>query len=147
MRAITLFTVFILSWLPFAGTSARAAAPQDERAIREQCSADSEAGVHDCLEKKAHESEKALEDAEHKAGDALAKWDEDANYVNWAKTRLQLSSKAFERYREAQCAFAASMGGGAIGNALDMRRLACMTELNDRRAEQLRAASTDLPLR
>lgn len=147
MRAITLFTALLLSCLSFAGTSAHAAAPQDERAIREQCSGDSEAGMHDCLEKKARESGKALKDTERKASDALAKWDEDANYVSRAKTKLQLSSKAFEQYREAQCAFAASMGGGAIGNALDMRRLACVTELNDRRAEQLRAALTDLPLR
>ena len=77
----------------------------------------------------------------------LGKWDEDAKYVSSAKTKLQLSNKAFERYREAQCAVSASLGGGAIGHASDMRRLACLTELNDRRAEQLRAAFSDLPMR
>ena len=103
--------------------------------------------MHDCLEKKARESDKTLKDAERNAVNALAKWDEDASYISQAKTKLHSSSKAFERYREAQCAFAASMGGGAIGKALDMRRLACIAELNDRRSEQLRAAVSDLPRR
>lgn len=147
MCAIKLFAICVLSWSAFSATCAQAAAASDERAIREQCSGNSEATMHDCLEKKARESDKALKDAEHKTADALAKWDEDEKYVSQAKTKLQLSSKAFERYREAQCAFAASIGGGAIGNALDIRRLACLTELNDRRADQLRAAASRLPMR
>ncbi|PHP90694.1 hypothetical protein CFB52_003385 [Burkholderia sp. AU18528] len=40
-----------------------------------------------------------------------------------------------------------SLGGGAIGNALEMRRLACVAELNNRRAAQLRDAVSDLPLK
>ncbi|MEB2502855.1 MULTISPECIES: hypothetical protein [Burkholderia] len=40
-----------------------------------------------------------------------------------------------------------SLGGGAIGNALEMQRLACVAELNNRRAAQLRDAVSDLPLK
>jgi len=147
MRAMRVLTAFFFSYSLLTSMSAHAASPQNERTIREQCSDASEAGMHDCLEKKARESETALKDAERKTNDALGKWDEDAKYVSSAKTKLQLSNKAFERYREAQCAVSASLGGGAIGHASDMRRLACLTELNDRRAEQLRAAFSDLPMR
>jgi len=66
------------------------------------------------------------------------KWKEDKKYVDLAKMRFAASRKAFIEYRDKQCAFAASLGGGAIGHALETRRLACMTELNNRRAEQLR---------
>ncbi len=147
MRAIIFVTAFLLSWSVLSTASAQAVATQDERTIRERCSGDSEAGMHDCLEQKARNSDKALKDAERQTANALAKWDEDANFVSQAQTKLKSSSKAFERYREAQCAFSASIGGGAIGNALDMRRLACFTELNNRRTEQLRAAVSGLPMR
>ncbi|MGN6808098.1 MAG: lysozyme inhibitor LprI family protein [Trinickia sp.] len=147
MRAIVFVTVFVLSSSALSAASAQAVATQDERTIREQCSGDSEAGMHDCLVKKARESDKALKDAERNAANSLARWDEDANFIGQAQTKLRLSSKAFERYREAQCAFAASIGGGAIGNALDMRRLACVTELNNRRTVQLQATINGLPMR
>ncbi|WP_406805837.1 lysozyme inhibitor LprI family protein [Burkholderia semiarida] len=77
----------------------------------------------------------------------LAQWDEDAKYINLAKIRLAASQKAFVKYRTAQYAFASSLGGGAIGNALEMQRLACVAELNNRRAAQLRDAVSDLPLK
>ena len=147
MRAIVFVTVLVLCWSALPARSAQAVATQDERTVREQCSGDSEASMHDCLEKKARESDKALKDAERKAANALAKWDEDANFIGQAQTKLRLSSKTFEQYREAQCAFAASIGGGAIGNALDMRRLACVTELNNRRTVQLEATINGLPMR
>jgi uncharacterized protein YecT (DUF1311 family) len=147
MRAIVFVTVFVLSWSALPAASAQAVATQDERTIREQCSGGSEADMHDCLVKKARESDKALKDAERTAANTLAKWDEDAKFIGQAQTKLRLSSKAFEHYREAQCAFAASIGGGAIGNALDMRRLACVTELNNRRTVQLQATTNGVPMR
>jgi len=101
--------------------------------------------MRDCLAKKAHESEQALKQAEKDVSAVLSKWDEDTKYINFAKKKFAASEKAFAKYREEQCAFAASLGGGAIGNTLDMGRLACVAELNSRRAEQLRNAVTDLP--
>lgn len=103
----------------------------------DECSAYSQAGMRDCLVKKVHESEATLKQAENKVANMLSKWDEDAKHIAAAKEKLKASGKAFAQYREAQCTFAASLGGGAIGNALEMRRLACVVELNTKRAEQL----------
>ncbi|PMS14295.1 DUF1311 domain-containing protein [Trinickia caryophylli] len=128
-------------------TAADSPALQDEHAIREACSGESEAGMRECLAKRAADSDKKLKQAEQKALDAVSKWDEDGKYIRLARNELQSSGKAFTQYRKAQCDFAASLGGGAIGNALDMRRFACEAELNERRAEQLRAAVQDLPRR
>ncbi|GAB2851696.1 DUF1311 domain-containing protein [Pseudoduganella ginsengisoli] len=116
-----------------------------ERALREECSAFSEAGMRDCLVHHAAQSAKVLKQAEESASAALAKWDEDAKFVRAAKVRLETSGREFLRYRDAHCAFAASLGGGAIGNALEMMRLACVAELNYRRAGQLTNAVADLP--
>jgi len=77
----------------------------------------------------------------------LTKWDEDPKYSSQAKAKLIASNKAFGQYRDAQCAFASALGGGAIGNALEMGRLACVAELNGRRAFQLRDLVSDLPMK
>ncbi|CAN7408455.1 DUF1311 domain-containing protein [Trinickia sp. LjRoot230] len=147
MHAIKWLVLFAALSFSAAANSSRAATLQDERAIREQCSEYAEAGMRDCLDKSVRESEKALNDAERKTLDAISKWDEDAKFIGLAKNKLRSSGKAFTEYRAAQCAFAASLGGGAIGNALDMRRAACVAELNNRRAEQLRSAAGNLPQR
>jgi uncharacterized protein YecT (DUF1311 family) len=95
-------------------------------------------GINECLEKKLQESEIALQQAEKKMRKSFAEWDEDSVYRRIASERFYFSMQAFVLYREAQCEFAASLGGGAIGHALDTRRLACLTELNNRRTAQLR---------
>lgn len=118
-----------------------------ERALREECSVFSQAEMRDCLAKKAESSQKELQQAEENVASILSKWDEDNKYLNQARAKFALSNKGFAKYRDAHCAFASSLGGGAIGAALDMRRLACVTELNNRRAEQLRDAVSDLPLK
>lgn len=118
---------------------------QDERAAREECSAYSQAGMRECLAKKAAESEIDLKKAENNVRNKLKKWVHDTQYITISKSKLKSSSKAFVRYRDAHCAFNASLGGSAIGNALEIRRLACVFELNSRRAEQLNSIIADLP--
>ncbi len=147
MRAITLIGFGLAVYWPVLAFAASTTPVLGERALREECSAFSQAGMRDCLAKKAQDSQKALQQSEEKAASILSQWDEDDRYINQAKAKLAKSNKAFVKYREAQCAFASSLGGGAIGNALEMRRLACVAELNDRRAEQLRDAVSDLPLK
>ncbi|WP_237718339.1 lysozyme inhibitor LprI family protein [Cupriavidus sp. BIS7] len=117
-----------------------------ERALRAECSYEI-TGVRECLQEKQRASEANLKHAEKQAGASLDKWDEDPRYVKAAKARLVASRKPFIEYREAQCAFASSLGGGAIGNALEEQRLACVAELNNTRAEQLREAVSDLPVK
>lgn len=115
--------------------------------MREECSAFSQAGMLDCLAQKAESSQQALKNAEKKAETVLSRWDEDSSYRHQAKTRLAASQKAFIQYRDAQCRLAYSLGGGAIGNALDMRRLACFAALNERQALQIHDAVSELPLK
>ena len=113
----------------------------------EECSAFSQSGMRDCLAKKAENSQKALLQAEEKVVNTLSKWDEDNKYVSQAKGKLTASNKEFSKYRETQCEFSASLSGGGAGSAHEMGRLACVSELNNRRAEQLRDAVSDLPLK
>jgi uncharacterized protein YecT (DUF1311 family) len=129
----------------FGGASAFAA--QGERAARLECSdaSSSQADMHECLAKKARASEVALRKAEDEVRSRLSKWPEAPRYVSLARTKLEASDKGFAKYRETQCKFNYSLGGGAIGNALDLRYLACISELNSRRAEQLKDVVSDLP--
>ena len=147
MRTITLIGFGLALSLPVLALAASMTTVPDERALREECSAFSQAGMRDCLAKKAEESQKALRQAEEKVADALTQWDEDDKYIKQTKAKLAASNKSFVKYREEQCAFASSQGGGAVGNALEMRRLACVVELNSRRAVQLHDAVSDLPLK
>ncbi|WP_231952236.1 lysozyme inhibitor LprI family protein [Achromobacter sp. MFA1 R4] len=120
---------------------------QTEQELYAICSADSQAGMRDCLARAAEESGKALVAAQRQAAAALDKWDEERQYVDQAKARLAASNRAFAEYRSAQCEWSASMSGGAAGNAHEMGKLACVAELNQRRARQLREAVEDLPLK
>jgi uncharacterized protein YecT (DUF1311 family) len=145
-------TIKLIAWsLALSFSSLTCAAPngtvQTEKDLYEECGADSQAGMRDCLEKRADESQVALKKAEEMVGISLTKWDEDDKYVSLAKARLIASSKAFPKYREAQCEFSASLSGGGAGNSHEMGRLACVAELNSRRAEQLRNAVANLPLK
>jgi uncharacterized protein YecT (DUF1311 family) len=133
-----------LSAPAFSNTDASRVIP-NERTLREACSAYSEAGMRDCLAAKARESYNALVQVENQLRAALSRWDEDAKHIRLAQAKLAASDKAFIQYRDAQCAFAASLGGGAIGNALEMRRFACIAELNHRRAKLLHDALSGFP--
>jgi uncharacterized protein YecT (DUF1311 family) len=144
MRQIRLITPLMLLSTLWAST---ALGVQDERTLREECSAYSQAGMRDCLAQKVVASQQALQQAESETLSLLSKWDEDAKHASQAKVQLAHSGTAFAKYREAQCAYMASLRGGAIGNAAEVTRLACVAELNHRRAEQLRKAAAGLPLR
>ncbi|HEY9097266.1 MAG TPA: lysozyme inhibitor LprI family protein [Thiobacillus sp.] len=147
MRTITIINLYAACSLLMLVGATSADPIQDERSARDECSAYSQAGMRDCLEKKLRESEKSLKQAEDNANSALCKWDEDAKQVSAAKNKLKSANTNYVRYRDSQCAFAASLGGGAIGNALEIRRIACVAELNNRRATQLRSAVAELPIR
>ncbi len=112
-----------------------------------QCGAESQAGMHACLVRLQTESVRSLSSAEREAAKALGDWDEDTRFVQLAREKLMRSSRAFEQYRESQCDFAASLGGGAISNAIELRRLACRVALNKARAAQLESIAAELPAR
>jgi len=147
MHAIKLISLSFALSLPQLTYAAPHRAVQTEKDLYEECSVYSQAGMRDCLIKKSAESQAALKQVEETVDASLTKWDEDNKYVSLAKARLIASNKAFPKYREAQCEFSASLSGGGAGNAHEMGRLACITELNSRRAEQLRNAVANLPLK
>jgi len=142
-----LICFWLAAYLALPAFAASAAPAFSERAFREECSAFSQAGMHDCLAKKAEDSQKALRQAEEKVANTLLKWDEDAKYINQAKSKLTASNKDFAQHRDSQCEFLASLSGGGAGNAHEIGRLACIAELNSKRVEQLRDALSDLPLK
>lgn len=110
------------------------------------CSGRSQADLRICLENKAKASEAELSQAEQTAVTALTRWDEDQRYRSAAATLLKTSNKSFIQFRAAQCEFAAALGGGAAGNARELRRLTCVADLNYTRAETLRQQVTDLSI-
>lgn len=120
---------------------------QNERAAREKCSAFLQAGMRECLEEKTNASAAELKKVEHQVSKTLGKWDEDTKYINLARSKFEASSKEFVRYRAAHCVFNASRSGGAAGNSFEIMRLACVFELNARRADQIRDVIADLPLK
>lgn len=117
---------------------------QTEFEIREMCSYD-KAGIRACLEEKQKISEQALRQAEMEMQAMLAKWEQDASHINKSTQQLNLANESYKKFKKDQCDLAYLLGGSAIGNALDVRQLACETELNNRRAEQLRAFTLNLP--
>ena len=147
MRTLKLIGCCPATLLPALAPAASTAPPAGERALREECSAASQSEMRACLAKRAERSLRELRQIEENVAGTLSKWDEDSKYVSQAKARLAASHREFSKYREAQCDFSASLSGGGAGNSRELRRLACVSELNDRRAEQLRDAVSDLPLK
>jgi hypothetical protein len=137
----------LVALLPITTLATSTTTILDEQTLREECSAFSQAGMRECLEKEVVKSQKALQKAEQKALNTLSKWDEKPKYISLAKANLIAANQDFARYRDTQCKFASSLGGAAAGNALEIQRLACVTELNNRRANQLHNATSDLHLK
>lgn len=113
----------------------------------EECGANAQSDMRTCLEKKSATSARELALAETAALTALARWDEDPQYTAAASAALKTSNKSFTQFRQAQCGFVASLGGGAIGNALALRRLACVTDLNRQQAAAIQQAVAKLPIK
>lgn len=147
MRAIT--CTVTAAWFIVLSVSNLAWADQLETGAIDprECDAYSQAQRKDCLTRKSEASAIALRRAEAHAVDALSDWDEGAEYIAQAKIKLNAANRAFGQYRDAHCAFMSSLGGGAVGGALAMRRLSCMIELNTRRADELTHGVGTLPKR
>ena len=137
-------TSLVATLAALAVGSACAAEVQSEKDARDDCSGDSQAQMTQCLHGKLAAAQDALKSAHEKARVAITAWVDDDKYHTAALARLATADQAFEKYRAAQCAFNRSLGGGAIGNALDMRSLACEVELDLRRADQLEQLASTL---
>ncbi|WP_447778715.1 lysozyme inhibitor LprI family protein [Variovorax boronicumulans] len=142
MRFIVFSAVIFLS---LSAGAAPSRVVQNETELRWACSNESAsmAELRECLDKKEVESEVTLKRAEANLLRAITRWDIEPPYIAATKAKLAAARKSFAKYREDHCAYAKSVGGTAIGNALEMRRAACVAELNNQRAEQLRISAAD----
>lgn len=137
MRTIARVTfVALIASAILASQSKAAEAPPAPGALA-ACSHLSQAGMRDCLALEAQRTAAVLAQAASDAAAAIARWDEDARYAGAAASGLKASNAAFGRYRQAQCALASALAGGGAGNAREISRLACVAELNTRRAAEL----------
>lgn len=144
MRKIIFLIAVIVTCFPSFVMAAQAI--QSEKELRDECSEEnfSMVDVRKCLEIKLQVSESSLKESEQAMRLALNAWDEETRYIKQAQTRLDKAEKSFIVFRKSHCEFAYSLGGGAIGNALDMERIACMAELNNTRAQQLNLMASDI---
>jgi Lysozyme inhibitor LprI len=127
-------------------TPALAVPVPTESELRAECSGDpgGEAGMRDCLAAKALASAAELRRAEAAMRAALPRVDIWPRFVASAKRSFVRANRAFIRYLAAQCAFNESLAGGAAGNSHAFMQMACVAELNFRRAAQLRLQTTDI---
>lgn len=133
--------------LLFASTLCAIAAPVlDELALRDKCGEESFSQVEfqQCLKKEAEKSEQNLERTEKEVRDILSKRDELEVFARVAQNNFEVSNIEFAKYRTAQCKYMGSLLGG-IGTAKG--RYACMAELNNRRAVELRKSASLLYLK
>ena len=146
MNIIKYFGICLLAYLPLSALAAQTSSIASEWDLRMECSnsTPSEAEMTRCLKAKALKSQKELQNTEKKMIKILSEWDEDPSNINIAKANLTAANKEFIKYRDAQCKFNYSLGGGAIENALEMRLFACIAELNNRRNQQLIDLMTDI---
>jgi uncharacterized protein YecT (DUF1311 family) len=100
------------------------------------CSKDnSHVEMSECIEGRAAQSMAQLKAAESKLLRRIEKMDEEQEYILQMKQDLEKANDTFARYRQMQCKFYASMAAG--GNSAGNLRQACITELNERRTDQL----------
>jgi hypothetical protein len=124
-----------------------AVAPTDAQALRNMCSERefSQAALKDCLEAELRTSEIALAEAEAALAAAIAAWDEYPKYLEAAEAARVAAAAAFAASREAECALAESLAGGAAGNSRRIMGLSCAAALNAQRAARLRDDAARLP--
>jgi uncharacterized protein YecT (DUF1311 family) len=95
----------------------------------------SHAGYRACLEGKASESRIKLEQALTLLAKRIDNWDEELDYRQRARAHLQQSFELFQRFRESQCEFEASLAAG--GNGAGDMRLHCEADLNNQYGKSL----------
>jgi uncharacterized protein YecT (DUF1311 family) len=123
--------------------------PTSQAEVRDMCSLQnfSQVAFGNCLKAYAGESAARLAKAEREAVARIENWDEDARYRAQARGALATSNAEFLRFRARECGFASALAGGSIGTAHEHWRLACVYELNIRRAASLDGFVGGLPQR
>lgn len=136
MKIMKLITLFIII-TPLSVFANLKYANLNQSELRRYCGEKvfSQVDVAYCLEKIFYISEAELDKSQWKLFNELSKWDEGRDYIVRAKNKLKKSHKEFIKYRDSECDFAHSLGGGAIG--LNKITYSCLAELNFQRAKLL----------
>ncbi|MFQ1013453.1 lysozyme inhibitor LprI family protein [Gilliamella apicola] len=136
MKIMKLITLFIII-TPLSVFANLKYANLNQSELRRYCGEKvfSQVDVAYCLEKIFYISEAELDKSQWKLFNELSKWDEGRDYIVRAKNKLKKSHKEFIKYRDRECDFAHSLGGGAIG--LNKITYSCLAELNFQRAKLL----------
>ncbi|MFQ0992253.1 lysozyme inhibitor LprI family protein [Gilliamella apicola] len=136
MKIIKLITLFIII-TPLSVFANLKYANFNQFELRNYCNEKvfSQVAVANCLEKIFYISEAELDKSQWKLSNVLSKWDEGRDYIVRAKNKLKKSHKEFIKYRDRECDFAHSLGGGAIG--LNKITYSCLAELNFQQAKLL----------
>ncbi|NHZ95197.1 lysozyme inhibitor LprI family protein [Massilia sp. CCM 8734] len=145
MRTVVNIILVALLASSLSAVQAQASAAAPQRVEDKKCGEFSQAGRHDCFSKLHAKSTVSLKKAEAAALQKIAQWFENDRYKNIARTTMRSAGVAFVRYREAKCAFADSLRGGAIGNAHEISRLACLGAANTERALELKRYTDHFP--
>jgi uncharacterized protein YecT (DUF1311 family) len=138
----SIYLSFAMSF-PISTLAIPAISTLDIPALLDECDAYSMAGMRECLAGKVEDSLKVLQRAERNAADILSKWDDFKPVVIEAQKKFAISNKEFAKYRDKECEFMNSLGGST--NYREHLRLTCIAELNYRRADQLRTATSGMP--
>jgi len=117
----------------------------DNRGLDKKCGwKGTEGGKADkCLNIETEESFQALKQAEIEIFRAVANWDEHFHYIVAAKGKLALANQVFYLYRDAHCAFEASLTRGE-DSTRDTLHSICIAELNDLQTLQLHKLALEL---
>lgn len=123
----------------FASANAFADAMPLEHTIRDACSDRhfAQVDVQACVRQDAERSATVWHNAQAQAIAKMQQWDEEPKYADAALKKYHAAEQAFAAYRNRYCDWAASLGGGAIGTARQMRKNACIAEQNRTHAKQL----------
>ncbi len=116
-----------------------------EYSIRDACSDRyfAQVDVQACVRQDAERSATVWHNAQAQAIAKRQQWDEEPKYADAALKKYHAAEQAFAAYRNRYCDWAASLGGGAIGTARQMRKNACIAEQNRTHAKQLQQMMND----
>lgn len=104
-----------------------------------ECEQFSQADLNQCTVNNYLLSENRLKEVETNLTNKIKVWTEDNKYRSIASRKLTESRRDFVDYKKSNCSFAAALGGGAVGAAINLREVKCQLEMNKNRINEFNA--------
>lgn len=104
-----------------------------------ECEQFSQADLNQCTVNNYLLSENRLKEVETNLANKIKVWTEDNKYQSIASRKLTESRRDFVDYKKSNCSFAAALGGGAVGSAINLREVKCQLEMNKNRINEFNA--------